>query len=327
MSAATDWTQEQRDAHFMELALSQAETAVSRGQTPFGAVVLDAAGRLIGEGHNTVRADLDPAAHAEIVALRAAWREVGAWPMLAGGTLYSSCEPCLLCSFVITQVGLRRVIFAARGTDVPTYEGTGAITRVLAEMPGVKDVVGVDPSPVFVEKARELGRGLPQLSFRAGDGRAVPFADASFDLVVFHTTLCHVPNPEKALHEARRVLRAGGWLAVFDGDYVTTTVAIDTFDPLQRAVDAMVASFLHNPWLTRRLSHILGSMGFVVTRLRSHGYTQTTEPDYMLTIVDRGADVLAAAGTIGASQAEALKSEARRRVKTGAFFGHISTSA
>jgi tRNA(adenine34) deaminase len=122
MSAATDWTQEQRDAHFMELALSQAETAVSRGQTPFGAVVLDAAGRLIGEGHNTVRADLDPAAHAEIVALRAAWREVGAWPMLAGGTLYSSCEPCLLCSFVITQVGLRRVIFAARGTDVPTYK-------------------------------------------------------------------------------------------------------------------------------------------------------------------------------------------------------------
>jgi ubiquinone/menaquinone biosynthesis C-methylase UbiE len=202
--------------------------------------------------------------------------------------------------------------------------GTGAITRVLAEMPGVKDVVGVDPSPVFVEKARQLGRGLPQLSFHTGDGRAVPFADASFDLVVFHTTLCHVPNPEKALHEARRVLRAGGWLAVFDGDYVTTTVAIDTFDPLQRAVDAMVASFLHNPWLTRRLSHILGSMGFVVTRLRSHGYTQTTEPDYMLTIVDRGADVLAAAGTIGASQAEALKSEARRRVKTGAFFGHIS---
>lgn len=41
--------------------------------------------------------------------------------MLAGGTLYSSCEPCLLCSFVITQIGLSRVVFAARGTDVPGY--------------------------------------------------------------------------------------------------------------------------------------------------------------------------------------------------------------
>jgi hypothetical protein len=56
----------------------------------------------------------------------------------------------------------------------------------------------------------------------------------------------------------------------------------------------------------------------------SHGYTQTTEPQYMLTIIDRGADVLASAGNIGAEQAAALKNEARRRVKEGEFFGHIS---
>jgi ubiquinone/menaquinone biosynthesis C-methylase UbiE len=202
--------------------------------------------------------------------------------------------------------------------------GTGAVTRVLAAMRGVKDVVGVDPSPLFVEKARELGQNVPRLSFRTGDGRTLPFADGSFDLVVFQTTLCHVPEPEQALREARRVLRAGGWLAVFDGDYVTTTVAIDTFDPLQRAVDAMVANFLDNPWLTRRLGHILASMGFTVTSVRSHGYTQTAEAHYMLTIVDRGADLLAATGSLGAEQAEALKREARRRVDAGAFFGHIS---
>lgn len=122
MSATTERTQGRLDAHFMELALRQAETAVTAGQTPFGAVVLDAQGSLIGEGHSRVRADLDPAAHGEVVAIRAAWRRLGAWPMLAGGTLYSSCEPCLLCSFVITQVGFRRVVFAARGTDVPTYK-------------------------------------------------------------------------------------------------------------------------------------------------------------------------------------------------------------
>src|SRR6185295_7697129 len=109
------------DARFMELALRQAELAVSRGQTPFGAVVVDRAGVVIGEGHNTVRADLDPTAHGEIGAIRAAWRRVGAWPLLSGTTLYSSCEPCLLCSFVITQIGLGRVVFAARATDVPTY--------------------------------------------------------------------------------------------------------------------------------------------------------------------------------------------------------------
>ena len=105
----------------MELALRQAEAALSAGQTPFGAVVVDAQGTLIGEGHNRVRAEQDPAAHGEIVAIRAAWRHVGAWSTLTGGTVYTSCEPCLLCSFVITQVGFRRVVFAARGTDVPGY--------------------------------------------------------------------------------------------------------------------------------------------------------------------------------------------------------------
>ncbi len=106
----------------MEIALRQAETAVSKGQTPFGAVVVDRDGRVIGEGHNTVRADLDPTAHGEVVAIRDAWRRLGTWQQLTGCTLYTSCEPCLLCSFVITQIGFSRVVFAARGTDVPTHK-------------------------------------------------------------------------------------------------------------------------------------------------------------------------------------------------------------
>jgi ubiquinone/menaquinone biosynthesis C-methylase UbiE len=191
-------------------------------------------------------------------------------------------------------------------------------------MPRVREVIGIDPSPIFVEKVRELGRDSSRLSFQTGDGRALPFAGASFELVLFHTTLCHVPDSEQALREAHRVLRAGGWLAVFDGDYMTTTVATDTFDPLQRTVDAMVANVVQNPWLTRRLRRILERIGFTVTSFRSHGYTQTTDPQYMLTIVDRGADLLAGAGSVGAEQAAALKAEARRRAEAGEFFGHIS---
>ncbi|HUP34317.1 MAG TPA: hypothetical protein VNC82_02610 [Candidatus Limnocylindria bacterium] len=52
------------DARFMELALELAARAIGQGQTPFGAVLVDPAGQVIGRGHNTVRADLDPTAHA-----------------------------------------------------------------------------------------------------------------------------------------------------------------------------------------------------------------------------------------------------------------------
>jgi tRNA(adenine34) deaminase len=122
MGLPTDAAREAQDARFMQLALRQAETAVVKGQTPFGAVVVNAAGQLLGQGHNAVRSNLDPTAHAEIVAIRDAWQRTGAWELLRGGTLYSSCEPCLLCSFVITQIGFTRVLFGARGTDVPGYK-------------------------------------------------------------------------------------------------------------------------------------------------------------------------------------------------------------
>ncbi len=120
--------------------------------------------------------------------------------------------------------------------------GTGAVSRVLAARPGVAAVVGVDPSPGLLARARTLAADLGNLSFQVADGRALPFGDAEFDAVVFHTTLCHVPEPERALAEAHRVLRPGGWLAVFDGDYSTITLALGEADPLQACADAVMAT-------------------------------------------------------------------------------------
>ena len=202
--------------------------------------------------------------------------------------------------------------------------GTGAVTRVLALGPGIGIAIGIDPSRIFIERARELGAEVPNLSFETGDAQSLRFADASFDLVVFHTSLCHVPDPARALTEAHRILRAGATLVVFDGDYMTTTVAIDAFDPLQRTVDAMLANYLQHPWLIRRLARMLRSIGFDITSLRGHAYTQVSEPSYLLTIIERGAEALVGTGGIGAAQGEALVAEAHRRVEAGEFFGHIS---
>ncbi len=202
--------------------------------------------------------------------------------------------------------------------------GTGAVTRVLARWPGVTEVVGIDPSPIFLAKARELGRGLTNLSFKEADGRSLPFEDQAFDSVVYHTTLCHVPGPERALAEGFRVLRPGGWLAAFDGDYATTTVAAGDSDPLQVCVDAAIAALCHDRWLVRRLPMLVRSAGFDIMSVRSHGYVETSEPAYMLTLIDRGADILVSSGRIGAESAAALKAEARRRAQSHEFFGHIA---
>lgn len=194
--------------------------------------------------------------------------------------------------------------------------GTGAIARVLAERPGIGEVIGIDPSPVFIDRARRVAAGIDNLWFSPGDGRELPFADASFDAVVCHTVLSHVPGPERVIAEALRVTAPGGALAIFDGDYATTTVATSEHDPLQACAEAAMAALVNDRFLVRRLPALVRDAGWDVVRTRSHGYIETADPGYMLTLVDRGAELVAAG--------EALKAEARRRIAAGTFFGHIA---
>lgn len=202
--------------------------------------------------------------------------------------------------------------------------GTGAIARIIAHRPGIETVVGIDPSPVLIAKAREIARDLTNVSFEEGDGSGLPIDDASFDAVVVHRVLSHVPNPEGVLAEAYRVIRPGGWLALFDGGYATITVATGAQDPLQACVAAFAPAYINDPWVVRRFPQMVADAGFADAQIRSHGYVQVAEPEYMLSIVARGADALVACGRVSAALGEALKAEARHRAATGTFFGHIA---
>ena len=202
--------------------------------------------------------------------------------------------------------------------------GTGAVTRALATWPEVAAVTGVDPSPALLERARQLSKELPHVTFETGDARSLPLRDDIFDAVVFHTTLCHIPQPSHALAEAFRVLKPGGTLAIFDANYAETTLATDAVDPLQVCAQAAVGIIAFDPWLIPRLKSLVRSAGFELGPFNSYIYDGANPPDYMLTIVDRGADALHSSGRIGHELAAAFKSEARRRVLSGEFFGQIT---
>ena len=102
--------------------------------------------------------------------------------------------------------------------------GPGTITVDLAARVAPGEVVGVDTSEAVLEQARaaaaEAGAAV---TFRTGDATALPFPDASFDVVHAHQVLQHLSDPVAALREMRRVTRPGGVVAVRDADYAAMT--------------------------------------------------------------------------------------------------------
>lgn len=96
----------------MRLALIEAEMAPDTGDVPVGAVVLDAAGAVVGRGHNQREARGDPTAHAEVVALRVAAAARGGW-RLSGCALVVTLEPCTMCAGAAVLARVARVVYGA----------------------------------------------------------------------------------------------------------------------------------------------------------------------------------------------------------------------
>jgi tRNA(Arg) A34 adenosine deaminase TadA len=112
----------------MRRALELAAEAADAGEVPVGAVITRGAD-LIAEARNAMRGSLDPTAHAEIVAIRAAAEALGQ-PRLDGCTLWVSLEPCAMCAAAASISRLDRVNFAA---DDPKGGGVVHGARIFAQ--------------------------------------------------------------------------------------------------------------------------------------------------------------------------------------------------
>lgn len=120
-------------------ALELARMAGDRGDIPVGAVVVMNE-RIVGDGFNRVEADKDPTAHAEIVALRKAARNLGDWRLLSA-TLYVTLEPCVMCAGAMIFARIPRLVYGAQD------ERWGAVGSLfdLAHDPRIRHEIEVVP--------------------------------------------------------------------------------------------------------------------------------------------------------------------------------------
>jgi ubiquinone/menaquinone biosynthesis C-methylase UbiE len=202
--------------------------------------------------------------------------------------------------------------------------GTGVVTRAIAARDGFDGTVtGVDQSPEFIAAAERLAAddGLgDRVEFVVGDAHALDLPAASFDAAVAHTLVSHVRDPLTVLAEAARVIRPGGSVAIFDGDYASLTFGCDDAqlgEAMERAVQSMIMS---SPRVMRELPRLLPKAGLQLIATQAHVYAEAGSSSFLLNLAETYAPLAASTGLVPAAHVDAWLADQRRAAENGTFF-------
>ena len=180
-------------------------------------------------------------------------------------TLWSPFYDCLASVFNARR---RRAIEVAALRHGESVLVVGAGTGLdLDFMPRGVKVTAVDITPAMLARLRRRAARLGlEVEARVMDGRALDFPDATFDVVVLHLILTVIPEPERCIKEAARVLRPGGRAIVFDKfvpDSGPTPFCLRVLNPL---------AGVFGTEMTRRLGPLVEVSGLQVAHLEASGF-------------------------------------------------------
>ena len=195
------------DEHFMQLAIAEAEKARDLDEVPIGAVIVDANGGVLATAGNRTITNNDPTAHAEIVALRKAAREMGTW-RLNDCVMAVTLEPCPMCAGALVNARLGRLIY---GCADPKAGAVRTLYR-LCEDDRLNHRVIVEDGVLAAECAELLGQsGLRCVAVSDLDSAHTASGNLQFDALVIDAA---VLQPTLALALAGLHVAAGAPMLV-----------------------------------------------------------------------------------------------------------------
>lgn len=202
--------------------------------------------------------------------------------------------------------------------------GTGAMLRALVRRPDFAGrAVGIDQSPVFVDAAKRfaMAEGVSErVDFMVGDAHAIAFPDASFDAVIVNTVMSHVSEPGTVLAEVARVLRPGGKVAIFDGDYASLTYAHPDAELGQKMDRALANATFNNPRIMRDLARLLPAHGLSIVSAWGDAVTEIGRGSFFKTFAETYVSYVVDAGFLPAEEVRAWHDDQQHAMENGTFF-------
>jgi ubiquinone/menaquinone biosynthesis C-methylase UbiE len=211
------------------------------------------------------------------------------------------------------------------GTVLDMGCGTGVAARTIARRARFSGrVTGIDLSPYLVEAAKRLAdeEALGDLvGFRSGDTRDLDIPDDRFDAVVAHTLVSHVKEALTVLKEAGRLVKPGGLIAVFDGDYASMTFALD--DPVQsrRHDEALIKAIVTSPRVMRQMPRLIQQASLEMVRTFPYIMAEVGQGDFWLSAIDSFEKLAPKSGAMTEAEATSWANALHEAADKDVFFG------
>jgi ubiquinone/menaquinone biosynthesis C-methylase UbiE len=206
--------------------------------------------------------------------------------------------------------------------------GTGVEVRALRRLTGPEvAIVGVDHSPALIDAARRhtADEGLAaNVTYQVGDAHHLPDGDGEFDIVTLHTLISHADDPLQVLREARRLVRPGGTVAVFDGDYASLTFAYPDHALARTIEEKLVQLIVANPRIMRDLPRLLREAGLELAEADATLYADLGSSRFWVAATESYGVLLARSGLLPQELVDDWRAFQARAAADGTFFGASS---
>jgi ubiquinone/menaquinone biosynthesis C-methylase UbiE len=203
--------------------------------------------------------------------------------------------------------------------------GTGIEVRALKRLTGPDTaIIGVDHSPALIDTARRLSadEGLvDNVAYQVGDAHHTPYGDDEFDIVTLHTLISHVDDPLEVLREARRIVRPGGTIAVFDGDYASLTFAYPDHLLAKTIEEALMQIIVANPRIMRDMPRLLTEAGLELVEADGTLYPNIGGGRFWASAAESYGVLLARSGQLAEPVVDDWRAFQARSVADETFFG------
>lgn len=210
-------------------------------------------------------------------------------------------------------------------TDIPLHIldlgcGTGVVIRQFeTRLHSESTLIGADISSRLLDAARTHSPGS-RIHWEKLESAPLPYDASSFDVIVMHTLLSHVAEPEVLLREAHRTLKPGGSLIVFDADHASTTYGLPDYAKTRETDQKLVAAIATHPNICRQLPRLLKHTGFELERHSAEILSECGRGDFWLSSVKGFARLIPALGILPDKEGQAWVESMLSSHEAGTFF-------